>query len=432
MKISRIPLASLRRISTTLIVIAATSLFAVAQTENVLYRFKGGADSGLPDAGLIKDEAGNFYGTTSGFRLGCGTVFELKKPTGSRQPWTEQILYTFTCENEGTPWAALIMDSAGNLYGTTYFNAQGNVFELSPPAVQGGAWTETVLHTFTAKNGDGGGSVASLAMDAAGSLYGTTENGGSDSGDCRSSNGCGVVFELAPPGTQGGAWTETIIHTFHGVDGDIPAAGVTLDRAGNLYGTTFYGGSSKVGVVFRLTLKDGAWHESVLHNFAGGNDGANPAANLVLRGDTLYGTTVGSVEGGGCQGSSCGTVFELSPPAVVGDNWTINTLYAFLGGADGASPYASVVFDPSGNLYTTTNFGGASSYGTVTELSPPAVLGNPWTETILYSFTNGIDGGRPEGNLLLNPSGVLFSTTNSGGDKCASDGTCGTVFQLKL
>jgi uncharacterized repeat protein (TIGR03803 family) len=432
MKISRVTFASLHRFSTALVVIAATSLFAASQTEAALYRFKGGADSGLPDAGLVKDTAGDFYGTTSGFRIGCGTVFELKKPTGSGQPWTEQILYTFTCENEGTPMDALIIDSAGNLYGTTYFNAQGNVFELSPPAVAGGDWTETVLHTFTSKNGDGGGPGASLTMDGAGNLYGTTENGGDYLGDCRTSDGCGVVFELTPPSAQGGAWTETIVHSFHGIDGQIPASGVTLDQAGNLYGTTFYGGSSKLGVVFRLTLKDGAWHESVLHNFAGGNDGANPAANLVLRGDTLYGTTVGAVEGGGCQESSCGTVFELSPPAVAGNPWTIDTLYAFLGGSDGASPYASVVFDPSGNLYTTTNFGGAFSYGTVTQLAPPAVQGNPWTEAILYSFTGGSDGGHPAGNLLLNPSGVLFSTTNSGGDKCASDGTCGTVFQLKL
>jgi len=398
---------------------------AAGQTQTVLYRFEGGTDSGDPAAGLVSDKAGNLYGTTEAFQIGCGTVFELVRPTSPGSQWIEEVIYAFYCENDGTPEDALIIDQAGNLYGTTYHNGLGSVFELSPPATQGGAWTETVLHSFTQRSGDGGGSVASLAMDNAGNLYGTTEKGGSE-------HDCGIVFELSPPVVQGGQWTEAILLRFNGgIGGAVPAAGLARDQAGNLYGTTFYGGTAGFGVIFKLAPpanQGGAWKETNLYNFTG-TDGGYPAANLLLRGGDLYGTAVGSIEGNSCE-PSCGVIFELSPPSTPGAPWTHMTLYAFAGGSDGVSPYAPVVFDQAGNLYTTTSFGGHSENGTVVELSPPSEPGTPWMETILWRFEGGTDGANPSSSLIFDPEGNLYGTTDNGGSENCDFG-CGTVFRIK-
>jgi uncharacterized repeat protein (TIGR03803 family) len=411
---------------------AAGATLASGQTENVLYRFKGHSDNGYPTAGLVSDKAGNFYGTTSGFQIGCETVFELVKPTSPGSPWVEEVLHTFSCNNEATPYDAPIIDEAGNLYGTTFDNSVGSVFELTPPATQGGVWAETVPHSFTGQtgDGDGAGSVASLVMDKAGNLYGTTENGGNKSGPCASTGGCGVVFELTPPATQGGTWSEVILRAFNVTDGQVPAAGVTLDQAGNLYGTTFYGGPSEVGVIFKLAkpaTEGEAWKETVLYNFTGTGDGGYPAGNLVLHGNNLYGTAVGDSEGSEECGSAsdCGVIFELSPPPTQGAPWTENTLYAFTRGTDGIAPYAAVIFDHAGNLYTTTNNGGQSNNGTVVELSPPTAQGSAWTESILWRFGGRTDGANPEGSLILDPAGNLYSTTRTGGNGY------GTVFRIK-
>jgi len=421
---------SSRLVTLAVLAVAGTTV-ASSQTDNVLYRFKGSSDSGIPRAGLVTDKAGNLYGTTSGFQIGCGTVFELVKPVSVGNPWTEDLIHTFSCNNDATPYDGLIIDSAGNLYGTTFDNSEGSVFELSPPATQGGAWTETVLHSFTGANGDGAGSVASLIMDSAGNVYGTTENGGIRTGQCSSTDGCGVVFELTPPASQGGAWTETIVRSFDGPDGQVPAAGVVFDGK-SLFGTTFYGGTNGVGVVFRLlppAVQGEAWKENVLYNFTGVNDGGYPAANLVVHGGNLYGTAVGGPEGidvgtGTCQ---CGALFELSPPATQGGAWTETTLHLFTGGTDGGAPYAAVVFDQVGNFYTTTYIGGTSNEGTVAEFSPPTEVGGAWTETILANFQGGNDGSYPAGSLIFGPSSELYSTTSFGGAQCS----CGTVFRVR-
>jgi uncharacterized repeat protein (TIGR03803 family) len=413
----------------TVLAVGATESFG--QTEQILYRFKGSSDSGHPSAGLVADKSGNLYGTNSGFQIDCGTVFELEKPTSVGSPWTENILHSFSCDNDGTPYDALIFDAAGNLYGTTFFNSMGSVFELSPPATQGGAWTETVLHSFTAKNGDGGGSVASLVMDKAGNLYGTTENGGILSGNCNGSDGCGVVFEFEPPTAQGGSWTEVILYSFHDRnDGKVPAAGVTLDQSGDLYGTTFYGGPANLGTVFKLVAPSAPgdpWKEHVLYTFTGEGDGGAPAANLILRDNNLYGTAEGTSADGNCAVTGgCGVVFELSPPSGGGKSWVESTLYAFTAGTDGRQPIAPVIFDKAGNLYTTTSFGGGTAQnGIVAELSPPSTQGDPWTESVLWRFEGGSDGSFPAGGLILDPSGNLYSTTYIGGDGY------GTVFRVK-
>src|ERR1019366_934096 len=209
----------------------------------VLYSFiHNGTDGGFPQAGLIFDAAGNLYGTTSeggtssSCSGGCGTVFELTPTAGGG--WTEKVLHNFNSNGTdgANPYAGLIFDAAGNLYGTTTVGGTyyyGTVFELTPTA--GGGWTEKVLHSFNYNGTDGNNPQASLTIDAAGNLYGTTSGGGTYG------NYKGTVFELTP--AAGGDWTETVLHNFVGPDGAAPLAGLIFDAAGNLYGTTSGGGT---------------------------------------------------------------------------------------------------------------------------------------------------------------------------------------------
>jgi len=227
-----------------------------------LYKFTGGKDGGAPHGDLIFDKAGNLYGTTfGGGAYGYGTVFKLNA-TG-----TETVLYSFTGGTDGRgPRAGLIFDQAGNLYGT----AGSVVFKLAPNP--DGSWSESVLHSFSGT--DGAGPYASLIFDQAGNLYGTTGWGGA--------NGLGTVFELTP--NSDGSWTESVLYSFCSLtpmcgDGERPFAGLILDQAGNLYGTTFAGGTRghcsgrRCGVVFKLASNpDGSWSESVLHSFADRTD----------------------------------------------------------------------------------------------------------------------------------------------------------------
>ena len=268
------------------------------------------------------------------------------------------------------------------------------MFELTPKA--GGGWTEKVLHSFNAK--DGFVSYAALIFDAFGNLYGTTAGGGA--------YGDGTVFELTPKG--GGGWTETVLHSFNDKDGSAPYAGLIFDGAGNLYGTTLMGGHYVDGTVFKLTPKGGGgWTETVLHSFNdNGKDGFAPLAGLIFdEAGNLYGTTYG----GGTYGY--GTVFELTPKA--GGAWTETVLHSCNdNGKDGYESYASLILDAPGNLYGTTSVGGAYGYGTVFELAPKA--GGGWTETVLLSF-NDKDGFSVLASLIFDASGNLYGTTYAGG-----------------
>ncbi|MGB8888000.1 MAG: choice-of-anchor tandem repeat GloVer-containing protein [Candidatus Korobacteraceae bacterium] len=320
----------------------------------------------------------------------------------------ETVLHSFGNGTDGAdPYgASLIFDAAGNLYGTTRdggIHGEGTVFKLSPK--EGGGWTETVLHSF--ENGtDGADPLAGLIFDAAGNLYGTTWLGGL--------HGFGTVFELSP---HGGSWTETVLHSFgSGTDGTQPLVSLIFDAAGNLYGTTYEGGIHGAGTVFELSPgQGGGWTEKVLHSFGSGTDGAYPLYGVSLTGSAgnLYGTTYE----GGIHG--LGTVFELSPSG--GGNWTEKVLHSFGSGADGASPYAELIFDTSGNLYGTTFAGGIHSSGTVFELSPS---GGDWTEKVLHSFGNGTDGTEPFASLI-DAAGNIYGTTIGGGLHGA-----GTAFEL--
>lgn len=388
--------------------------------------------------------------------------------------FAETVPYTFTGASDGAgPAAGFIFDSNGNLYGTTVNGGDtsgancpglnpptgcGVVFELSSPSGGAGPWTETVLYTFTGGS-DGAYPQASLIFDSNGNLYGTTSNGGKMSGAiCSGLGGCGVVFELAPPKSGTGPWTETPIYTFTGLnsDGAVPYASLIFDSKGNLYGTTIGGGTgdgkghNQDGTVFELTPPSGGsgpWTEKTLYSFTGGSDGGDPVANLIF--DTngnLYGTTIlgGITSGVNCGASvGCGVIFELSPPSGGSGPWTETPLYSFTGKADGSYPYAGLIFDSNGNLYGTTATGGVKSgpvckgtngCGVVFRVSPPSDGSGDWTESAIYSFVSGSDGGFPYAGLTFDSNGNLYGTTVQGGNttgaNCTDFDGCGVVFKL--
>ncbi len=312
---------------------------AQAQSYSVVYSFQCGPNDGeYPYGDLIADSGGNLYGTTSrGGAFGYGTVFEVSADG------TETVLHSFAAfPTDGSgPRAGLVRDAAGNLYGTTEGGGPydaGTVFELSSGGV------ETLLHDFTGGK-DEGRPLGSLLVDPAGNLYGTTEGQYSDY--------YGTLFKLTP----GGKITE--LHTFgeYPGDGQYPWAGVIQDGAANLYGTTLEGGANNFGTVFE---RSNTGVETVVYSFAGGSDGADPAANLVRdAAGNLYGTTAGGGGIGGFCGdgafNGCGTVFKLTPAGQE------TVLYRFTGVADGGVPFSDLVMDPKGNLYGTASVGGSSS-----------------------------------------------------------------------
>jgi len=335
-----------------------------AWIEQVIYSFKGGSDGSEPVAGVAARASGVLYGTTfKGGTSSCGTVFSLTPPSSPGGPWVERVLHTFTCSGDGGyPSAGVAIGADGRLFGTTQLGGSGEglVYELRPPAAAGGAWTETVLHRFTGSP-DGNAPVAGVVIGPSGVLYGTTTAGGTP---VNGFIGNGIVFSLAPPSTEGGEWTETVIHNFGDTakDGSEPG-GLLLTKAGVLYGTTFS------GVVFALhppATTGASWVEEILYTFRGDPDGADPTGVLALGNGVLYGAT--SV--GGSDNS--GTVFSLTPPSSPGGVWTESILWNFRGGTDGSSPEAGVLVE-SGLLYGTTSFGSpdaGSSGGSVFVVTP--------------------------------------------------------------
>jgi len=436
----------LRALAILAMTLLVTSTWAATyQNEKVLHSFGHGTDGQYPYAGLISDAAGNLYGTTvSGGTYGDGMVFELSPAEGGG--WTEQVLYSFcaqtNCPDGDSPYASLIFDDAGNLYGTTAGGGNytaycptsgcGTVFKLSPAE---GGWTETVLYSFGA-NGqyDGAWPEAGLIFDSAGNLYGTTVLGGTGSA-CGGPYACGTVFELTP--TAGGGWTEQVLHSFgNGTDGQYAYSGLIFDASGNLYGTTSTGGTDGNGTVFELTpTAGGGWTGTVLYSFCsqiGCADGSGPTAGLIFdAAGNLYGTTIYGGTYISCYNdyNGCGTVFELTPTA--GGDWTEQVLHNFGNGTDGYWLYGGLILDAAGNLYGTTADGGNGSYcqfqqqfcGTVFELTPTA--GGGWTEQVLHNFGNGTDGDAPAASLIFDAAGNLYGTTYEGG---AQDN--GTVFEL--
>ena len=369
-----------------------------------------------PEAGLIADSKGNLYGTTSegGGNSQDGTVFELSPPADSGTGWTLSTLAKFRGTNGTYPFSTLIADSAGNLYGTTAYggaNNAGTVFELSPPADGGTKWALTTLVSFSKDGANPFTPFTGLIADSAGNFYGTTANGGKD--------GYGTVFELSPSGAGRITWTVTTLVSFNGKNGASPYAGLIADSAGNLYGTTSFGGTNNDGTVYELSPPtDGGttWTRRTLFAFNGKN-GADPGPGALIADNAgnLYGTT--NVGGK----NNDGTVYELSPPADGMTKWAHRILLAF-NRTHGAYPSGALLLDSAGNLYGTTGLGSKGDGGTVYELSPPTDGGTTWTHKTLTSFS----GNRPHGGVIADSAGNLYGTTELGGLT-----NFGTVFELK-
>jgi uncharacterized repeat protein (TIGR03803 family) len=414
-----------------LILVAAPGIWAQSKYR-VLHTFTLGRDGTEPVAGLIFDQAGNLYGTTTrGGASNSGTVFKLTPNADGG--WRESVLYSFcslmNCSDGAEPFGALIFDAAGNLYGTTVSGSGGGVvFKLTPNP--DGSWSESVLYTF-ASSQDGLYPACGLIFDQAGNLYGTTTQGGT-------AYYHGTVFKLTP--NPDGSWTENVLHSFTGRNGSFPDAGVIFDRFGNLYGTTANGGNragqcsgTGCGVVFELTPNpNGIWTESVLHEFTGGKDGGHSNSGLIFdQKGNLYGTATIAGNLDQCKRtfrSGCGVVFQLTPNT--DGRWSESVLHTFSGGKRGSNPSASLTFDQGGNLYGTTVNGGVPGLcplkvgcGVVFKLAPNANRG--WSETVLHRFYDH-PGANPLAGVIFDATGNLYGTTLGDGGTT----TLGSVFEI--
>jgi uncharacterized repeat protein (TIGR03803 family) len=411
---------------TLLLALAIVPTQAQAKKFRVLHTFHGPNGIG-PHGGLVRDAAGNIYGTTTGGGggncsggTGCGTVFKLNK-TG-KQVW----LHKFNGRDGDIPYSDLLRDSSGNLLGLAGGGGDlgcnppygcGTVFRLDKTGQK-----EKVLHKFTGPP-DGQGPYGSFVRDGLGNAYGATSQGGSDF--------LGTVFEIDAAGK------ERVLHSFAGPpegggDGSFAEGGVIRDAVGNLYGVTFAGGASSAGAVYEVSS---VGEETLLYSFSGGSDGAQPSSTLLLDSQgNLYGTTQNGGNGQG-GGTGCGVVFELSPQS--GGGWTETVLYDFCslsGCTDGEDPLdGPLVMDAAGNLYGTTIFGGTATRcngtcGVVFKLAPDG------KETVLHNFTGGADGALPVAGVILDSRNDLYGTTEEGSDlKCEpKSGGCGVVFEIIL
>lgn len=360
----------------------------------VLHTFVGApSDGNEPTAALIADATGNFYSTTiAGGTSDYGTVFKMK-PDGR-----VSVLYSFPgFKNDGAaPTGGLVEDKRGNFYGTTTTGGtsnNGTVFKLARDG------KETVLYSF-GSGGDGAEPFAGVVRDKAGNLYGTTFGGGTDDD--------GVVYKLAPDGT------ETILHSFDGSDGAVPFAGLIIDSTGNLVGTTARGGPNNDGTVFTIA-PDGTFNR--LYAFSG-SDGAAPYGGLIEEEPGVYYGTTG--EGGANEG---GVIFRLTTKGKQ------SVIYSFTGRQDGAFPSGELIFDANGAIYGTTTYGGNDGTNGCANRGGCGVayqLTARGTLKVLHAFTSGHDGGNPESALLMDGSGALYGTAGFGGDDQE-----GVVFRVK-
>jgi hypothetical protein len=388
-----------------------------AQTLQILHVISDSPASVQDYGGVTLDSAGNLYGT---FALNAGSVWELKREHSS---WIFQPLYYFQPHNDGSsPEATVVFGPDGALYGTTYAGGYscyvgsdqcGTVFSVRPspnPCVSVIClWNETRVYWFGTLGVSGDGSFPGygrLIFDSAGNIYGTTQDGGF--------YGEGTVFELVK--TANG-WRENVLYSFSADGGpQSPFSGVTFDAAGNLYGTTYYGGTNHAGTVFELIHSEQGWTEKTLYSFGGANDGANPIGGLVFdAAGNVYGSTAG--RNGGLQS---GTVFQLSPQA--DGTWTETVLHVF----DGLNgPWSSLVIDAAGNLYgSTPGTPGQNDdhNGMVFKLSQ---VNGSWTFTRLHEFNGFADGSGPYGGVTFDAAGNLYGSCISGG---ANDE--GTIWEL--
>jgi hypothetical protein len=433
-----------------LVLVALVSFASAAWKEKVLYSFQGGSDGATPAGGVAFDKKGNLYGaTTDGGSScpspGCGTVFQLAPPTQKGGAWTETILHGFSGSDGSQPAGSVIVDANGNLFGTTAYGGSGTcillgsnvgcgiVYELSPPARQGGKWTYTAVYNFQGGK-DGQYPRGDLVFDSTGNLYGATVYGGGY-GTCNAPYFlyCGTVFKLNPPKKKGGQWREKVLHAFKsGTDGSNPNGGLVFDSKGAIYGTTYAGGNQNCktdssvgcGTAFELkppSTKGGDWAENHLHIFTAVSDGRLPSSGVIF---DASGAIYGAAEGGVKMG---GVVFRLATAG--GGGWKETVVYGFSSGSYSYTPVVAV-FDRIGNLYGTTNVGPSQSLaGSVFRLRPPKRNDGSWSFTLLYGFTGVPDATLPNAGLVFDETGNLYGTTELGGTG-ACQGGCGTVLEV--
>jgi uncharacterized repeat protein (TIGR03803 family) len=409
-----------------LIMTLALSVMANAATESTLFTFSE-TTSFWPQGGLLEDSAGNLYGTTrAGGTYGVGTIFELSPPAVSGGAWTITYLYNFVPYGTGgyVPVSDLVRDQAGAFYGTTYSGGDpvcncGVVYKLIPSKT-GGAWTEQVLHNFTGNGTDGRlPAMATLALTTKGTLYGVTVRGGTwDSG---------VLYQLTT--TNGTTYTESVLYSFGDLaDASTPNGPVLMDSSGNLYGVTSLGGTFNQGALYKI-VPPSSGHlvkESLLYSFGGSSTtGANPTGNLVFDvGGNIYGVT-----NAGGSANDYGVVYSLAPG---NPTWTETILYTFAK-ASGVNPVGGLTWNhTNNNLYGTTSSlnGLTSGDGSIFKLVPPAVKGGAWTESTLFQFTYAVSGGYPTGAVLRDSkTGNLYGTAINGG-VTGCDLFCGTIWQV--
>jgi len=391
-------------------IVAVTVLGAatrsMAQQERVLYSFGNGTDGSEPFDDLVFDAAGNVYATTgNGGAYDLGTVAELSP--GPDGNWTEKVLYNFGngSTDAANPRSSVIFDAAGHNLYGTTIN--GGAYGLGAvfELSPAAGGAWTEKILFSFNGTDGQAGWNKLIFDAAGNLYSTSGSGGA--------YGQGVAYELRP---HAGGWVEKVLHNFgNGTDGGSPQCALIFDAEGNLYGMTTYGGTNGLGTVFELVpTAGGGWVERILHNFAGGCDGANPFAGVTFDSSgNLFGVTYFGQ-----------TVFEMTPGS--GGNWTLNTLYSFDDNAtQGSGPWPTVTLDAEGNVYGTAQFGGVNNGGTAFEISPTS--GGSWTYQVIHSFPSSPnDGVSPSFTRFIFKGDTMYSTTWQGG---AYGG--GTLYELR-
>lgn len=399
-------------------------------TEQTLYTFPGRAAGGVPTGPLFLN-GGNLFGTTldggsttCNGSLGCGVVYELVKGAGGQ--WSESALFAFTGDNVGEPSSPSLggFDNSGNLYGSSLTGGAGgcsqcgSVFELSPAG--NGTWTQTYLWKFAYNGPQSMYYPEGLVATSTGQVYGiiATPFGFYDEQ--------GSIFELSPrPGP--GAWNFNLLYIFPFTDGQWPSPGLLADKAGNLYGTTAYGGANNIGSIYEISPIGNGWKDSVLYSFGPASSvagfSAGPFPLTFDANGNLYGTT----QYGGAY--SLGSVFELSPKA--GGGWQEKDLYSFQ--SVGPVPTGGVIFDSAGHIYFPTNVGGSQGFGAVFQLTQNA--NGTWQGKSIYSFKGyPSDGANPYARLTLDSAGNIYGTTERGGDGNCYEGRnqvgCGTAFEL--
>jgi uncharacterized repeat protein (TIGR03803 family) len=377
-----------------MMVFLAACASAQTGTYKVLHNFTGGNDGAYPTTPLTPDMAGNFYGATysggtgTACSGGCGTLFELI-PSTTR--WREMVIYSFPTF---TPTSgSLALDARGDVFGTTNLSGTSSLGEVYEVSRSGSGRTQSIIYSFLSGS-DGEFPEFGLVQDAAGNLYGSTQSGGV--------NNSGTIFELTPNGD--GTWTESVIHTFGtGQDGGSPYGRLSVDKSGNVYGTTGGGGLYGAGEVFKLTPSGASWTETILYNFTLDFGSYPQPDGVAIDGSgNLYGATIQGGEYG------VGTVYKLTPTA---GYWNRTVLRTFTGGGDGAYPYGGLTIGPTGILYGTASSGGLYGLGTVYKLVQGT--NGRWNETLLHTF-RGSEGSGPFAGVLLDQLGNLYGIASGG------------------